>query len=251
MRYILGFILGVALVLGLSVIAKAAPVSPLAPDPKPYVLTVDPARTSIVYGPIEGRNVRPLIVALSKVTEGEYTLLIDSPGGLVSAGIKVMQTMRLVQSRGVKIRCIVTGAAMSMADYILTECDTRYALPTAQLLWHPIRVFAMGVITGPDAVKLANQLNRYEGPLVKRVQERRPMNPAAYKRHWKNESVHFPEQVNELSPGWITIIESVIGLPVSKLQAVTTEAELLDRLRKGSRAVPVLIYSPLFAPIGK
>lgn len=250
MRYILGFILGVALVLGLSVIAKAAPVSPLAPAPKPYVLTVDPARTSIVYGPIEGRNVRPLIVALSKVTEGEYTLLIDSPGGLVSAGIKVMQTMRLVQARGVKIRCIVTGAAMSMADYILTECDTRFALPTAQILWHPIRIFAMGVLTGPDAVKLANQLNRYEAPLLKRVQERRPMAAKAYRRYWKNESIHFPEQVNELSPGWITIIQSVEGIPVVKLQAVTTEQDLLDRLRSSGKSVPLLIFHPLFRPIG-
>lgn len=237
---ILGFILGVVVTLGLSSFTAQA-----------QTLTLDPAKTSAVYGPIEGRNVKPLIAALSKVTEGEYTILIDSPGGLVSAGIRVMQTMRLVQARGVTIRCIVTGAAMSMADYILTECDTRYALPTAQILWHPIRIFAMGVLTGPDAVKLANQLNRYEAPLVLRAQQRRPMSLKVYRQHWKNESAHFPEQVNALSPGWITIIESVVGLPVAKLQAVTTEAELLDRLRKGNRAVPVLIYSPLFAPIGK
>lgn len=235
---IIGFLLGVIVTLGLSSFTAQA-----------QTLTLDPARTSIVYGPIEGRNVKPLIVALSKVTEGEYTLLIDSPGGVVSAGLRVMQTMRLVQARGVKIRCIVTGAAYSMADYILTECDTRFALPTATILWHPIRTFLMGVMTGPDAVRLANALNRYEAPLVKRAQERRPMDVKAYRRHWKNESLHFPEQVNELSPGWITVIESIVGFPVTQLQAVTTEAELLDRLRKSNRAVPVLIYSPLFQPV--
>lgn len=251
---IIGFILGVIVTLGLSSFTAQAevPTPPsVRPEPRPAVLVVDSARTSVIYGPIEGRNVKPLIVALSKQTEGEYTLLIDSPGGVVSAGIRVMQTMRLVQARGVKIRCIVTGAAMSMADYILTECDTRYALPTAQILWHPIRIFAMGVLTGQDAVKLANALNRYEAPLVARAQQRRPMDPKAYRRHWKNESIHFPEQVNELSSGWITVVESVIGVPVTLLQAVTTEAELLDRLRKSNRAVPVLIYSPLFNPISK
>ena len=240
---IIGFILGVIVTLGLSSFTAQAQTE--------STLTLDPARTSVVYGPIEGRGAAVLVKALSKVTEGEYTLLIDSPGGVVSAGLRVMQTMRLVQGRGVKIRCVVTGAAYSMADYILTECDTRYALPTATILWHPIRIFAMGVMTGPDAVRLANALNRYEAPLLKRAQERRPMNPAAYKRHWKNESMHFPEQINALSPGWITVVENVVGVPVTLLQAITTEAELLDKLRKSNRAVPVLIYSPWFNPIGK
>lgn len=214
-------------------------------EAKAETLTVTPANTTTLYGVVDNRSVAHAIKTIHNA-KSEVTILIDSPGGLVSSGLKLLRAMNLAQARGVKIRCAVTGIAMSMAFYVLSECNTRYALPTAQMLWHPIRIFMMGVLTGPDAAKIGTALRRYEAPLIARLEALVGLDHKTFYKHWINESVHYPSQ---LPKSFISTVDSVEGVPLNALQQGSTDQEMLDLIKRRGKSELILIYSPIFNPI--
>jgi ATP-dependent protease ClpP protease subunit len=72
-------------------------------------------------------------------------IYIDSPGGSVDAGLKLVDVMRTAQRNGTKVTCIVDGWAASMAGYILQACDARYMTKQSAVMFHTVSVsFAPG-----------------------------------------------------------------------------------------------------------
>ncbi len=69
---------------------------------------------------------------------GDRLILIDSPGGLVDDGDKMIALIDAEKKNGTRVVCVVTKSAASMAFNLLTHCDVRYAVPRAMLLFHPI-----------------------------------------------------------------------------------------------------------------
>ena len=67
--------------------------------------------------------------------EREINLYINSPGGIISAGLAIYDTMRLVRST---VSTICVGMAASMATVLLSagEHGKRYALPNATVHMH-------------------------------------------------------------------------------------------------------------------
>jgi len=129
-------------------------------------ITVDPdaATTVEISGPIDFQLVAPLVDKIvSQASAGtEITLIINSPGGEVNAGLFLINAMKLSQARGAKLRCITTGLAASMALQVFSQCDSRFALPNSFMLYHPVRVnlgggpFSPGIILTPQ---LAEELS--------------------------------------------------------------------------------------------
>jgi ATP-dependent Clp protease protease subunit len=75
------------------------------------------------------------LLYLDSLSHDEICLYINSPGGSVSAGFAIYDTMNFIES---KVRTIVIGMAASMAAFLLSsgECGMRSALPNAEVMIH-------------------------------------------------------------------------------------------------------------------
>ena len=60
-------------------------------------------------------------------------IYINSPGGSVTAGLAILDTMRLVKS---KIYTYCIGLAASMGAVLLSSGDRRYIVPHAEVMIH-------------------------------------------------------------------------------------------------------------------
>lgn len=69
---------------------------------------------------------------------GARVVIIDSPGGVVSAGQSMINQMEEEKAKGVKQICVVSKEASSAAFNLLTHCDVRLAVPDAHMLVHKI-----------------------------------------------------------------------------------------------------------------
>ncbi len=94
------------------------------------------------------------------------TMLINSPGGSVTAGFAIYDVMRFVQP---PIRVVCTGLCASIATVILIAADRkdRLALPNTRLLIHqplvPMTVYGPASdleITANELLKTRDRLNR-------------------------------------------------------------------------------------------
>ena len=102
---------------------------------------------------------------LSIASSKEITMLINSPGGSVTTGMIMVDSMRQAKARGVRFRCLSTVLAASMAYIILAECDNRYAFSNTLLLWHEISLSVRGAkirdlyVTLPPILELQDRVD--------------------------------------------------------------------------------------------
>lgn len=96
-------------------------------------------RKIFLVGQVDDESCNELIKQLTYL-EGEdntrpVTLFINSPGGSVSSGLAVYDTIRLMKS---PVRAIVTGIAASMGSIILLACEkeNRWMLPSSKIMIH-------------------------------------------------------------------------------------------------------------------
>ncbi len=96
-------------------------------------------RIVFIVGPI-GDEVASLVTAQLLFLEAEnpnkeISLYINSPGGIVTSGLAIYDTMRYVRP---KIATLCIGQAASMGSLLLTAGDKgmRFALPNARIMVH-------------------------------------------------------------------------------------------------------------------
>lgn len=77
--------------------------------------------------------VAELLYLTSVDSEKEISLYINSPGGSVSAGMAIIDTMRNIPN---SVTTICIGMCASMGAYILSQGDKRYILPNAEVMIH-------------------------------------------------------------------------------------------------------------------
>ena len=94
--------------------------------------------------------------------ERDIYLYINSPGGVVTAGMAIYDTMQFIQA---KVSTICMGQAASMGAFLLAagEPGRRYSLPNARIMIHQPLGGAQGQAT--DIEIQANEILRIKGLL--------------------------------------------------------------------------------------
>jgi len=176
--------------------------------------SLNPARTIVIDGPITGQIVQPVIDTMNKLAADKsqpIDIVISSPGGSVVAGYIIVDTMEALRADGVKFRCGVRSLAASMAFQLLLHCDERYSTPHAFLLWHPVRVFYMGVLTA-DAARVASiQMGLSDKMVLGELHKALPLDEKVIDWHFTNETLHHARQLDKLAPGFFKQVSSGIG----------------------------------------
>lgn len=90
-------------------------------------------------GPVDDKVARAMVAALlaleAEDAQAPITMFVNSPGGSVTAGFAIYDTMRFVAP---DVRVVCTGLAASIATVILLGAprDQRLAMPNTRLLIH-------------------------------------------------------------------------------------------------------------------
>ncbi len=130
-------------------------------------------------------NVANLVVAQLLFLEAEDSekdihLYVNSPGGIVSSGLAIYDTMQYIKA---KVATTCVGMAASIAALLLAagESGKRFALPRSRVMIHQPTAYGLGgqatdiEIHAKEIVKLKKQLSeimaRHTGQTVKRVEK--------------------------------------------------------------------------------
>lgn len=159
------------------------------------------------------------LIGLAEKSDDPIDIVISSPGGSVSHGLMFIQAMKEVKKKGVTIRCYVTGMAASMAFNIFTQCDERYSLPYATLLFHAPRVMGTFVIDVQAAKQLYEGLSQLEAilmQLIVPVMGIDRQSGAWFMTSYANERLFLATELAAESPKkWFTVVARIDGYPGS------------------------------------
>lgn len=88
------------------------------------------------------------LLYLDSLNHEDIQIYISSPGGSITAGLAIYDTMHYIQA---KVNTIVVGMAMSMAAFLLASgTGKRYALPHAEIMIHQPYGGMQGVVSDID-----------------------------------------------------------------------------------------------------
>lgn len=143
------------------------------------------ARKIFFWGTVTDKSCREAVEKLlyleEKAPGKEITMYLNSPGGVITSGMAVYDTMQLISS---PIRVIVTGIAASMGSIFLCGGDKgrRFLYPHARVLIH--QPLITGRMTGPavdinihakEMEKTRDEMNRIlaeaSGQPLERIQQ--------------------------------------------------------------------------------
>jgi len=175
-------------------------------------LEVNPSRTIHISGPIGAGAIFTANKLLEFKGKEDIFLVINSPGGGVAAGLQIVSVIRILQNRGIKVRCVVPMLAASMAFQILAECSERYVFANTLLLWHPLRIRYEGVLTPKMALDLYRKMRAFEVYLVEPLIKAMKIERKVFFMHYYLETMHLGSGLNDLAPGFLILIDDVTGV---------------------------------------
>ena len=73
------------------------------------------------------------LLYLDSISDEDINIYINSPGGSIIAGLALYDTMRFIKS---KVNTVCVGLAASMAAFILSSGDKRFALENSEIMIH-------------------------------------------------------------------------------------------------------------------
>jgi ATP-dependent Clp protease, protease subunit len=140
-------------------------------------------RIIFITGPVED-GMSSLVVAQLLYLEAdnpkkEISMYINSPGGVVTSGLAIYDTMQFVRP---PVTTLCTGQAASMGSLLLAagEKDMRFALPNARIMVHQPSGGFQGqatdiMIHAQEILNVRKRLNeiyvRHTGQAIKRIEE--------------------------------------------------------------------------------
>jgi hypothetical protein len=98
-----------------------------------------------------------------------------------------------------------------MAFQILLHCNERYSAPHAFLLWHPVRVFFQGPLTGEQASSLGIQLAVADEVALHDLRANVPMKDEDLLWHFYHETLHQGMTLMHSAPGFFKDVTNKIG----------------------------------------
>ena len=66
-------------------------------------------------------------------------IVVDSYGGSIEEGFRLIDAIRIIQSRGVSVQTVITGKAYSMGLYVTLAANERTAYPNSRIMVHSAR----------------------------------------------------------------------------------------------------------------
>lgn len=127
-------------------------------------------RKLFLWGPVEDKSARAIVEKMMFLEADDpgkdITLYINSPGGVITSGMAIYDTMQLISS---DVRCVCMGLAASMGALLLCggTAGKRAALPHARIMIHqPLisgQIIAPAVdikIQAEEIKKIRDELNR-------------------------------------------------------------------------------------------
>ena len=117
---------------------------------------------------VANRLCAQLLLLSAEDPRGDISLYINSPGGSVSAGLAIYDTMRLIPN---DVSTLAMGLAGSMAQFLLCAgaAGKRFSLPHAQVLMHQGSAGFGG--TAADIEIYAEQLGRTGATMIRLIAE--------------------------------------------------------------------------------
>ena len=102
------------------------------------------------------------LLYLDSINHDDIQLYINSPGGSITSGMAIYDTMNYIKSN---VSTICIGMCASMAAFLLSSGDERYVLPNAEVMIHQPLGGAQGQATdikiaAERIIKLKEKLNR-------------------------------------------------------------------------------------------
>lgn len=182
-------------------------------------ITLDPARTVYILGRITEESVAAPVKKMKELTEKPATLYVDSFGGQVNAGMKVMDKVMELQERGVTVNCVIPRHAFSAAFYIIMKCDQIYAFGSARLMFHPSRLLLDSSPPVEILQLLLNQGFKHNLFLAQYLLSTLPMDKGLILQSFYGEWIweaRFLKQ-NLTRPGYIKIIKKIKGVDMKTL----------------------------------
>lgn len=109
-------------------------VDPLSIDYVDRVITINSEITDVVSSVVNAclRN-------LARKSDEDITIYINTPGGSVSSGFSIFDTVNAVKAKGIDVVTVATGMAASMGAFLLTCAGTkgkRYCCKNAEIMIH-------------------------------------------------------------------------------------------------------------------
>lgn len=130
--------------------------TPDSHKPTSKYVTLDVDNMSLIKGVVLESTVdQTLNELLTDTTENDVYVFIDTFGGSVFAGNKLIEVIELLTLQGKNVYCIA-DTAMSMGFAILQGCPTRYVLESSMLMQHQ-----MSLGTGGEFNKVKSRMNFY------------------------------------------------------------------------------------------
>lgn len=124
-------------------------------------------RIIILNGEIDDNTANTVVAQLlylDSLNNDDISLYINSPGGSITAGMAIYDTMNFIKS---DVSTICIGMAASMASFLLASGskNKRYSLPNSEIMIHQPLGGAKGQATeiqiaAERIIKLKNKLNR-------------------------------------------------------------------------------------------
>ena len=141
-------------------------------------------------------------------SERDIYLYINSPGGVVTAGMAIFDTMQFIQA---KVSTICMGQAASMGAFLLAagEPGRRYSLPNARIMIHQPLGGAQGQAT--DIEIQANEILRIKGLLNQILAERTNQKLAKIVKDTERDFFMSAKEAKEYG-----LIDEVITKPIKK-----------------------------------
>lgn len=125
-------------------------------------------KVSRIEGVINSKSAMAFILGMMQTmnTPGPRLIIINSYGGLVDEGNKIIEAIEREKLMGTEQVCVVTKEADSMAFNILSHCDRRYAVPKATFVVHKIRTWFLSPAPVTEKIlrQLADDLHKSDEP---------------------------------------------------------------------------------------
>lgn len=121
---------------------------------KSDIITLKDSNFVSLRGPVTTESITQLISKMLTFDDNTIYIYINSPGGSVDAGMKLVTYIKSLQEQEIVVNCIAENA-MSMGFVIFQYCDNRYITKYATLMQHQM---SLGNIKGK-----IKEINSYIG----------------------------------------------------------------------------------------